>query len=406
MSLLSHASSYQIQIPTGRLVAGTPLPFTAVPTEILDLPLLEVLTGPVNLDILLKHVQLPPEAGVVAWPPPATVTSLINSITSGLTAPPEANTTEGWLASISGTLPIGTRDVSSQIRLDLEWRFTDAETGEEVAEKAIVSGGLDAAAVTIVIPPVVTELTTADFSGALATAPATKRLGVQLAVRGRIGTTVDTGEILIPDTPLELELFPIPLPSVAAIFRDQDLTGDAVLLMVPKGSPFESAATLMGVLAPIQSLLGTVNAAALTTTWATGTRGLYSAVSALAERLPLTTHVGFKNRESHNDLGKYNFIVVDWAFDKDIEDRGTSALIVSATRAISFFEHDDFGGKKLELNAVPIISNRFGGAVVLRLHASIPQSTPPGCVSSTGIPGGGEWDDVISSYRWEPALGE
>ncbi|WP_328993665.1 hypothetical protein OG394_04875 [Kribbella sp. NBC_01245] len=40
-----------------------------------------------------------------------------------------------------------------------------------------------------------------------------------------------------------------------------------------------------------------------------------------------------------------------WWPDTDIEDRGSSALVISATRAISFFEHNDYGGEELTLDA-------------------------------------------------------
>ncbi|HEX9941533.1 MAG TPA: hypothetical protein VGG03_05940 [Thermoanaerobaculia bacterium] len=38
MSLLSHVQSFQIQAPSGRLIAGLPIDLVAAPTEILDIP--------------------------------------------------------------------------------------------------------------------------------------------------------------------------------------------------------------------------------------------------------------------------------------------------------------------------------------------------------------------------------
>jgi len=66
MSLLSHVQSFQIQAPSGRLVAGLPPDLVAAPTEILDIPDTEVVTGPVDLEVVLRHVELPTEAGVTA----------------------------------------------------------------------------------------------------------------------------------------------------------------------------------------------------------------------------------------------------------------------------------------------------------------------------------------------------
>jgi hypothetical protein len=115
--------------------------------------------------------------------------------------------------------------------------------------------------------------------------------------------------------------------------------------------------------------------------------------------VPLTKHVGFLVRDDHNDLGKYNFIVRNNWWDTDIEDRGSSCLLISANRAISFFQHDDFDGRMLELDARPQFPFRFGGAAIRTLHVGVPASEPPGCVSTMGTPSGG-WGDVISSYRW------
>ena len=399
MSLLSHVQSFQIKAPSGPLVAGLPIELSAAPTEVLDVPNVEVLTGPVNLNVILKHVQLPAETDVTPWPPPAAVTSVLANITSGLVAAPKAGAIEGWLAAISGTVPVGTRDVSGEVRIDLKWRFTDLATNAPLGDVAVIGGARDASAITIVLPPLVTEMTVADFDAALAAGTLmTRRLGVQLMVRGRVGTTQDTGEI--PAASLQLEIVPLPLPSVAALFREQDLAGDAVLLMVPALSPFTSAAALMGVLAPVKALIDKISAAASLTAWATGTSGLVSAINALVGRLPVTKHIGFLARDEYHDLGKYNFIVQNLQPDTDIEDRGSSALIISASRDIHFFQHNDWKGERLALEPVPSGLTRFGGVVVRRLHVTVPTSEPPASAPITGTPDDGTWGDVISSYRW------
>ena len=419
MSLESYVRSFALDVPTGRVVAGSPIELTATATEILDIPTVEVLTGPVDLNVVLQHVQLPAPAppgtttlpppappGTTAWPPPAAATTVIQNVSAGLATAPGAGKIEGWLASISGSLPIGVRDITEQIRVDLHWRLTDVDSGNVLQDVAVLGGALDAQSVTVALPPMLTELTTTDFD--LAALPVVRRLGVQLVVRGRVGTTVDTGEITLPEDgagqplpPLEVPIVPIPLPSVAALFRDSDLTGNAVLVTVPETSQLGSAAELMQVLVPLNNLLDNVNTAATFTTWAAGIRGLYSAATALASRVPLTHHVGFLNRDGHYDLGKYDFIPGWWWQTRDIEDLGSSALVISATRSITFFEHDDYSGEKLTLDAVPTVVGRFGGAAVRQLHVSVPESDPPGCVSSTGAPGG-SWGDRISSYRWTP----
>lgn len=215
----------------------------------------------------------------------------------------------------------------------------------------------------------------------------------------------DTGDVLIPPSPLQMEIIPLPLPSVAALFRDQELAGDAILLMVPAGSPFSGAAALVPLLSALKGVVDRVDTAAALAAWATGTRGLKSAVDALLDRLPLTTHLGFQARDSFDDLGTYNFFVRNNWFDTDIEDRGWSALIISASRDIHFFQHDDFDGQRLALEPVPFALTRFGGVVMRRLHVAVPSSDPPSCVPITGTPGGSTWGDVISPYRWVATVG-
>ena len=188
MTLLSYAQSFEVTAPTGRIIAGSPIQLSAAAREILDVADYEVLTGPVDLTAVLKHVQLPQEAGVTPWPPDATASTVVTSITSGLEAAPQPGAIEGWIASISGTVPIGVRDISDQIQIDLQWQFTDAQTGQPVGDVAVIEGGVAEASLTIVVPPLVTELTSTDFDAALSATPVTRRLGVQLGVRGRVGT--------------------------------------------------------------------------------------------------------------------------------------------------------------------------------------------------------------------------
>ncbi|MFE6848302.1 hypothetical protein [Streptomyces sp. NPDC057686] len=198
----------------------------------------------------------------------------------------------------------------------------------------------------------VTELrtVTADFDPATfpfgsADLSRTRRIGIQIVIRGRVGGSQDTDEVTLPPVPLELEIVPIPLPTVAALFRDAELAGNAVLLMVPNGSPFTAAGSLVPTISALTNLLGTVRDAATATTWATGTNGLYSAVASLASRVPVTRHVGFLTRGSYSDLHDYEFIERRWWANTDLEDRASSGLLVSAERTISFLQDDGFGGR-------------------------------------------------------------
>ncbi|WP_328993666.1 hypothetical protein OG394_04880 [Kribbella sp. NBC_01245] len=148
------------------------------------------------MSVILKHVQLPTETGITPWPPPAAATTVLQNVTAGLATAPNAGALEDWIASISGSVPIGVHDIADQIQVYLRWRLTELPSGNVLQDVAVVSGTLDAQAVTIALPPVLTELSTPNFDPAAGTVA--RRLGVQLVVRGRVGTTLDTGEITLP----------------------------------------------------------------------------------------------------------------------------------------------------------------------------------------------------------------
>ncbi|HUR52323.1 MAG TPA: hypothetical protein VMZ11_09380 [Mycobacteriales bacterium] len=404
MSLLDYVNAFTVQAPTAPLVAGEPIELRAVPNGILDVSTVEVVSAPVDLSLVFRHVQLPAD-GQTPWPPPAIA---LTNATSGLASAPGATNVEAWAATITGMVPVGLRDISGQVQIDFEWQITDLDKeGGQLGDAVITSGNLNLDNVSLVIPPVITELTTTDFTGSLGDliaaavsdpVQAARRIGVQLRVRGRIGSIEDTGWVLIPATPLVLPLVALPIPTVAALFRDDNLTGNAALLMVPTNSPFAKSADLLGAVEPLHTMLGAIHSAAAATSWALGIDGLMSAVDALASGLPLIPHVGLLPA-SAADIGSFDFIAVNHWFDDDIEDKGSSCLLLSANRKISFFEHDGYEGDELILNAFPQPPLRFGGAVLRILNVAVPQTEPAGCVVTSGNPSG-SWDNEFSSYKW------
>jgi hypothetical protein len=403
MSLTSYVGSFEVQAPAGRIVSGTPIHLVAAPQEILDVA--EVISGVVDLQFVFKHVQLPKESST-AWPPPAT--AVISNVTSGLQEAPEPDKVEAWLAAVTGTVPLGIRDVSDQIRIDFEWVITDVATGADLTGiMAVLDGGTDADHLSFVLPPIVSELTTTDFSRAIGDdSDVAQKITVQLKVRGRMGTTVDTGHIELA-SPIALDIVAIPLPSVAALFRDDQLDGNAVLVMVPNESPFSSADQLFGVLTPLRNVLTAVHNAASVAGWAAGTQALLFAVAALITKLPHTKYVGFQALDGHSELKDYNFIERAWKSTTSMHDRGSSCLVLSATGRITFFQNTKFRGNKLLIDATPQIppdaATRFGGAVIRTLHAHILQSEPSGSVTADSMSHREDgWGDAISSYSWEP----
>lgn len=405
MGLTEYLNSFTLQGPTGRLLAGLPIDLAAVPTLPFDLPTFEVISGHLDLDVVLKHVQLPTD-GLIPWPAPATPT--VASITSGLSSVPTSGNLEGWVGKIQGTMPVGVKDIADQLKVTATWSFTNLATNQ-VAEATIISAEHDSPSVTIVLPPILTDLTTLDFDQAINDiqnspdlANLVTKIGVRVTLTATFGSAT-AGPVVLPspESYLELNVVPIPLPSIAALFRDEDLAGDAVLLMVPANSPITDSAKILPLLSKVQALVDRLDTAASLVSWVAGVHGLKSAVDGLVMNIPLMKHIGFKRFARHHDLGHYNFIVRNNHWDTDIEDRGSSALIVSATRDIHFFEHNNYDGDSIRLEPVPSGLTRFGGVVVRRLHSTVPASEPPGCAPVTGAPGGSTgWGDVISSYKW------
>jgi hypothetical protein len=89
---------------------------------------------------------------------------------------------------------------------------TTSHTGAPLSDISVLRGGLDAARLTFAVPPIVAELETTDFGAASPRHLVTRRVGVQVVVRGRIGTTPDTGNVTLPAVPLELPIVLIPAP--------------------------------------------------------------------------------------------------------------------------------------------------------------------------------------------------
>lgn len=412
MSLQSYVDSFRIEAPTSPVMAGMPINLAAVAGEILDVPTTEVVTAPVDLQFVIKHLQLPAGADEIGWPPLAAVTGALANLTAGLArapltpnpdpppSPAPKQNLEAWAGTLSGTVPVGLRDIAGTIRVDYLWHVS-VEPGSGPTDRFEVTGGsLTSPALTIALPPVMHELDQGDFSAAVASAERVKSARVQLEVTARIGTS-QTASFTTP--PVSIPIVPIPLPSVGALFRDNDFGGDRAIVTVPDGSPIASAPALLQVLEPLRDLLGALRSAAAATSWAVGVNGLYDTVDALVERVPVTEHLAFRIRNAHDDLGSDDFVDGFWG-NYDIENLGSSVLIVSPTRSLSFFEHDSFKGERLTLDArVDGSPNRIGGAAVRRLHVPVPQSVPFGCVEQSGAPDN-NWGNKISSYRWNHPL--
>lgn len=398
MSLESYISSFEIAGAPGNVVAGSKIDLKAVPTDRIDFPFTEVVSTPVDLQLVLRHLQVPLPEGERPWPNDAVVPALAG-VTSGLSLKPDTDKVEAWAGTLSGLVPVAVRE----IRLEYRWTFAYEKKGVPVSAGIVVVGGdASSPAVSIVVPPAFTEMTTSEFTSELEALQAPENLATLPTLRVSFTVTAwvateKRAEFTTP--PIPIPVVPIPLPSVAALFRDWNLGGNAVLIMVPANSPIGSAQALNDVLSPLRTTLETVQTAAAVTGWAVGANGLLDTVDGLINAIPIK-NVAFRARNQYDDLGHDNFIERNNWFDTDIEDRGSSALILSARQAISFFQHDDFGGQQLALVAVPDATlSRLAGAIVRNLHVAQPQSVPPGCVVQSGSPNN-NWGDKISSYRW------
>lgn len=396
-----------------RMLAGEALPLrleAGIPIG--DAVITEVITGAVDLDLLFKHVKL---ANVDAtapngpWPHEAVATQLVEPgggavpdvnviITEGLSSAPLADEVEAWASTISGTIPLGFREIEDSVQIDYQWSIigTDPDDKPLPADHiAITDGSPTAAALTLVARPILDVME--DGSEPLGDGG----LCVQAQVRVRLAVTgADSGWVTIPPEPICIALAPLRVPEVGALFRDQDFKGNAIFLTVPERSAMSGPGEVLSVVGNLRPTVERLEQAASLTAWAAGIGGLVGAIRELATRLPTVPNVGFKHQKQHNDLGKYNFIHASWRWDDDIEDRASSAVAITVVRYPAFYQHDEQDGERLAIDARPTRPGQLGGATIANLHVNTPASVPPGAIRRSGAPSGG-WGDVISSYRWE-----
>ena len=389
-----------------RLEAGVPIG---------DAVITEVVTGAVDLDLLVRHVKLADVNATVPngpWPHEAVASTVVQPgggavpdvnvfITEGLSSAPGANEVEAWASTISGTIPLGFREIQDSVQIDYRWTVSGTDPHDNALPSdhlAIIDGSPTAAALTIVARPILDAME--DGAEPLGDGS----LCIQAEVRVRLAVSgADSGWIKIPPEPICIALAPLRVPEVGALFRNRDFGGDAVFLTVPNGSSMDGPGELLSVVGNLRSTVERLEQVASLTAWAAGIGGLVGAIRQLATRLPTVPYVGFQRRDEHNDLGKYNFIPVDWQpWDDDFEDRASSALAITVKQFPAFYQHDDQEGERLAIDARPTRAGQLGGATIANLHVNTPASAPSGAVRRSGSPSGG-WGDVISSYRWETA---
>jgi hypothetical protein len=396
MSLDSFLQSFSIAASATNIVSGMPLKLDAAPgAKELNVPLNEVVSAPLDLQLVFRHLQVPLPAGEKAWPIPP----VIGTTVAGLSEKPDSGMVEAWVGSISGQIPVGLQEITISYR----WAFSCSDSGVPVE---VLGGDVGSQSVTLVVPPILQEMTTDDFAtelaGYLQDPTQLPQLKVSFTVTASVGT-VKRAEFTTPE--LSIPISPIPLLSVAALFRDKNFGGDSVLVMVPETSPINNGELqkLLDILGNLSDTLHNIRNAASLASWLLGLDGLMGAVNTLATQVPSMENVALRNKRENKDLGKDNFIG-RWYWDTDIEDRSSSALVISALKAISFFQHDNFGGAQIALDARPNAGlTRLGGALVSDLHVAQPKSLPPGCVVQMGQPGA-NWGDTISSYQWAHPL--
>ena len=385
-----------------------------------DSMITEVISGPVDLNLLFRHVKLadvdattpngpwPHEAvaGQSVVPATGTTPDINVIVNEGISSAPGADEVEAWAATISGTIPLGFRQIENPVTIDYQWHFTDGEKPLAATEYAIVSGSPSLDALSVAFRPEIVPWTSATPD--VNSLEATRKVYIQAEVRVRLATTGhDSGWVKVPPAPIPLGLKAIPVPQCAALCRNRHFGGDSILLVVPEDSDLESAGAVIGAFNGVSAVVSRVGQVASLASWAAGAGGLVSAVQELVARLPAVKNLGFKHANSHHDLGHYNFIPVDWEWDTDIEDRASSAIAITLDKQISFYQHDDYGGHRLTFDARPLLgSPNLGGVTVADLHTSQPAAVPTTAIDISGSPGGG-WGDCISSYRWEvPAVEE
>lgn len=314
------------------ILGGLDLPLRVDSDQLIgDTVVTEVISGVVDLDLIFRHVEMPnlvSKVPAAAWPHDAvaqqtvvpgggTVPEVNVIVNSGLAAAPANGGVEAWAGNTAGTIPLGFREVVNPPRVEYRWLFTDAEGERLSAEEFTVSAGsLQSAALSVAFRPDVVEWPSGvtDVGGL----EPTRVIGVQVEVRVRLEQTgQDSGWIAIPGDPIPVGILPLPLPVVAAMFRNPSFGGDSVLLMVPADSPFDSAGEVVDAVAVVAALAGRLQAAGSLAAWAAG----------IAVSLPRYRSLPTGSRPTSTSAGGSRTSSMIWASTTSFPSTGGGTLI-------------------------------------------------------------------------------
>ena len=283
-------------------------------TAILDLPDGGNLQG----DELAKTVAV---AGNQPFPPPTPV------LNGGQTTNPG-----GTLAQLFGTLALP----QLKVQCEIGWRVRD-QAGNELIEGQdfLVEQGLGSPQLAVRLPPIFRELrldTIANPGGEIRCLSAE----VKLSLGSRTLGPFEVG-------PVPVIVLPLLIPTVVALFSEPNfgLTHDsAVLVVVPKHSPFANLEPLFKTLRRIESAVGALRSIG-------GMAAFLLGIDDLLDAVPEQPRLRFAAEDEISDLENYKIKRRPWyailSDDPDFDDRVYSVLVfgLPGTR-VEFYNDEDF----------------------------------------------------------------
>ncbi|HEX2061443.1 MAG TPA: hypothetical protein VHK90_11950, partial [Thermoanaerobaculia bacterium] len=396
---------------TGTVAPGQPVRLSVVPSSAGDLRVTDLLDAPLRLTWITKQVRFSDhqiEPALAASPfDPLSIDALL---TGGMPARvPVVGTfvgtenlpgTPGELVQLAGSFPI---PVEVPVRLSIEWEVLDSDGATVLTEGPATfsaPGGMAAANLTVVFPPVTVELTSN------LAAPLTRRF-IRATITLSAGST--THSFTLPLIPLDLVA--VPIPSVVVFFLHAQLaarSGDdegAAFIVVPNDSPIHSVEALQSTLSTLQSTLSSLTSIAEMAAFLAGLTDLSNALSA-------QPHVQFRVADSSNNFDNFNDVTLKthwmgWLFgwtNTEAEDELSSMIFLGPQRKTVRCFNDRArtpGQGSFDLTIGPKLH-----AIIRDLHSATPVSTPDGTeISVVGAPPGGLFNpstfgDALSSLRF------
>lgn len=307
----------------------------------------------------------------------------------------------GLIAQLFGTVQLP--DV--RVGLELAWVVCDAQGNlREEGSDFLALNGLANPTVSLVVAPSIGE-----YRHDTLLKPGGDLYCVSLRVRLKLGSV--TRDIVLG--PLPFIQLPVLIPTVVGLFSEPNFdvnSSSAVLLVVPRHSPFVSLEPLLKLL---QTLDNTLSALRGIGKFA----GFFIGLSDVLGAIPETPRLRLTSKNRIDDLENYEIRPRPWynvfAAADTFDDRVNSIFVMGAPGTVVEFFNDeacqmtDQGGYTITLSATATAAGDLPDVFVAipTLYAPNPEAPPtmpPGRVSSfeADTTGDGSWDTDLTSLKF------